>query len=185
METATQMTTGTARLSYPQLWEAKSFKGGKPKFSATLLIPKTDKKTLDRIKSCVEAAKADGKDKSWKGSIPKDLDLPLHDGDADFNAGKKGEECKGHFYLNAKSEMKPVVLDEKGDEMLRQADVYAGCYVKAAINFFPYNNAGKGVGVGLNAIKKVKEGEPFSSRPSAEELAEMFEDDENDAEGLV
>lgn len=182
---ATAMTTGEVRISFPQVWQAKSFKQQEPKFSCILLIPKTDTVTLKKVNACIDAAKLDGKTSKWKGIIPKALDNPLHDGDDEFALGKKGEEFQGHFYLNAKSSNKPYIFDEKGEEMLNQSDFYAGCYAKAAINFFPYDNAGQGVGVGLNGLKKTKNGIPFSGRPSLEKVKGMFDEDSTAGDDLV
>ncbi len=178
---ATSMTTGEIRVSYPQVWAAKSFKGGNPKFSCIILIPKTDKATIQKIDACMNAAKIEGKTTKWKGIIPKSLDNPLHDGDEDFELEKKGEEFKGHYYLNAKSDNKPYIFGIDGEEILNQSDFYAGCYAKAAINFFPYDNASVGVGVGLNGLKKTKDGKPFTARPSLEKVKGMF-DEEDDNE---
>lgn len=178
---ATEMTTGEIRVSFPQLWEAKSFKGGKPKFSCILMIPKSDKATISKINGCIEAAKEDGKVSKWKGVIPKALDLPLHDGDEQFALGKKGEEFKGVYYLNAKSnaDAPPFVFDEAGNRVIDQTKFYAGCYARAAIQFFPYAEGGIGVGVGLIGLKKTKDGVTFSGRPTEEKALGMFDDDED------
>jgi hypothetical protein len=178
---ATEMTTGEIRVSFPQVWAAKAFRGGDPKYSCILMIPKTDKKTVSKILACIEEAKLDGKTSKWKGIIPKSLDNPLHDGDEQFALGKKGEEFKGHWYMNAKSSGKPYIFDEAGNEVLDQTKFYAGCYAKAAINFFPYDNAGQGVGVGLNGMKKTRDGVAFSGRPSLEKVQGLF-DEEDDSE---
>lgn len=176
---ATQMTTGETRVSFPQVWAAKSFKGGEPKYSCIFLIPKKDKLTISKINACIEAAKEEGKVSKWKGIIPKGLDITLHDGDEQFALGKKGEEFKDHYYINAKSSSKPYIFDEAGEEMIDQTKFYAGCYAKAAINFFPYDNAGQGVGVGLNGIKKTRDGVAFSGRPSQETVKGMFDNDDS------
>ncbi len=178
---ATEMTTGEIRVSFPQLWVAKSFKGGPPKFSSILMVPKSDKKTVSKIQACIAAATQDGKVSKWKGVIPKALDNPLHDGDEQFTLGKKGEEFKGHYYLNAKSnaDAKPFVFDEAGNVVLDQSKVYAGCYARAAIQFFPYDNAGTGIGVGLIGLKKTKDGVPFSGRPTEEKALGMFDEDDD------
>lgn len=178
---ATAVVTGEIRVSFPQVWEAKRFKGGEPKYSCILMIPKSDTATIKKVQAAVEAAKVDGKTSVWKGIIPQALDMPLHDGDEQFALGKKGEEFKGHYYLNSKSSNKPYVLDQANNEILLQVDFYAGCYAKAAINFFPYDNAGQGVGVGLNGLKKTRDGVAFSGRPSLEKVKGMFDEEDGAA----
>ena len=71
------------RISYANIFEAKSINGGDAKYSVSCLIPKTDKKTLLAIHKAVEAAKEDGKTRKWGGKIPPNLKLPLRDGDID------------------------------------------------------------------------------------------------------
>lgn len=185
--TDSEMTTGKARLSYPAIYVAKPFKNNPPKFSCTLLIPKTDTKTYEKMLKCVEAAKLIGKEKKtgWKGQIPKVLDINIFDGDVEFAKDKKGPEYKGHWYISPKNDAKPFVLGLDGEEVLKQADVYAGCYVKGAVQFFPYDNASNGVGVSLIGLKKVEDGEPFTARKSEDEVKEMFAEDEDNANDLV
>ena len=56
----TKVITGEVRLSYANVWEAKSINGGKPKFSVSLLIPKDDTDTVDAINAAIEAAIQEG-----------------------------------------------------------------------------------------------------------------------------
>ena len=70
------------RWSYANVWEAKSINGGDPKYSCSIIIPKTDTKTIDAINAAVDAAIKDGAAK-FGGKIPNKaaLKLPLRDGD--------------------------------------------------------------------------------------------------------
>ena len=54
----TQITTGKVRFSYCSIFEPRAaVAGGQEKYSVTLLIPKTDKATIQKIKTAIEAAK--------------------------------------------------------------------------------------------------------------------------------
>ena len=55
------------RWSYCNVWEPKSINGGTPKYSVSLIIPKSDTKTIDAIKKAIEAAYKEGEAKQ-KGS---------------------------------------------------------------------------------------------------------------------
>ena len=73
------------RWSYANVWEAKSINGGTPKFSVSLIIPKSDTRTLNRIKAAIEAAYKEGESK-LKGNgktVPplSSIKQPLRDGD--------------------------------------------------------------------------------------------------------
>ena len=57
----TKVITGpNTRFSYANVWEAKSINGGAPKFSVSLIIPKSDTKTVEKIKAAIEAAYKEG-----------------------------------------------------------------------------------------------------------------------------
>ena len=51
------------RWSYVNVWEPKSINGGAPKYSVSLIIPKSDTKTVAKIKAAIEAAYAEGESK--------------------------------------------------------------------------------------------------------------------------
>ena len=81
----TKVITGPdARWSYANIWEAKSINGGAPKFSVSLIIPKSDTRTVEKIKVAIEAAYKEGESK-LKGngrSVPalSAIKNPLRDG---------------------------------------------------------------------------------------------------------
>lgn len=73
------------RWSYANVWEPKSINGGTPKYSVSLIIPKSDTKTVAKIKAAIEAAYQEGQSK-LKGnskSVPPlaAIKTPLRDGD--------------------------------------------------------------------------------------------------------
>lgn len=169
----TKVLTGVCRLSYPNLYRPQTpLNGtGEPMYSCTLLIPKTDTATYNDIQSAVEAAKAQALTGSWQNAAPPNPSLPLYDGDGVQLSGKPwGDECKGHWVLRAKSKRKPqcVHVSNVHTELL-ETDVYAGCNVRATINVYGYNAAGKkGISFGLGNILKVADGEPLAGGASAE-----------------
>ena len=75
------------RWSYANVWEPKSINGGTPKYSVSLIIPKSDTKTLTKIQAAIEAAYKEGEAK-LKGngkSVPPltAIKTPLRDGDTE------------------------------------------------------------------------------------------------------
>ena len=53
----TKVITGKdTRWSYCNIWDAKSINDGTPKFSVSLIIPKSDEATVRKIKAAIEAA---------------------------------------------------------------------------------------------------------------------------------
>ena len=51
------------RWSYANVWEAKSINGGAPKFSVSLIVPKSDTATVAKIQAAIEAAYKEGESK--------------------------------------------------------------------------------------------------------------------------
>ncbi|MDP4179069.1 MAG: DUF2815 family protein, partial [Bacillota bacterium] len=59
--TGTKVTTGKVRLSYAHLFEPYAIDGNEPKYSVSVIIPKTDTETLKAVKEAVSEAKELGK----------------------------------------------------------------------------------------------------------------------------
>lgn len=169
------------RISFANIFEAKSINGNDPKFSVSCLIPKTDKTTLLKIHKAVEAAKEDGKTRKWNGKIPPNLKLPLRDGDIDRPDDENYEDC---FFLNASSKDAPQVVDRKVNPILDPMMVYSGCYCNVSVNFYAFNaNGNRGVAAGLGNIQFVRDGERLSGKASADADFDALEDDDEDVLG--
>ena len=166
------LTTGKVRASYVYIFQPRvPSNGGEAKYSITLLIPKTDTATINAIYGEIERAKQEGAQKVFNGNIPPQCRIPLHDGDGYRPSGEAfGEECRGCMVITASAKQQPVVVGLDMQNILNPADVYSGCYIRANINFFAYNNNGnKGIGCGLNAVQKIEDGDPLGGQVSAEE----------------
>lgn len=190
MEQLTKVVTGKVRLSYVNIFKARSFEeGGEEKYSCCILIDKNDKATLKKISVAVEAAKKEGIANKWGGKLPNKLKLPLRDGDEE--RADEAEEYAGMYFLNANSNQKPGIVDANLNEILDSTEVYSGCYGRVSINFFPYNfNGSKGIAVGLNNVQKLEDGEPLGAvRASAEaDFADSrpdLADDDVDIDGML
>ena len=164
----TKVITGKVRFSYAHVWEATAIdEGQKPKFSVSLLIPKSDKITIGRIQRAVEAAKQQGKASKYGGKIPANLKLPLRDGDEER---PDDDTYKGHYFVNALAVTRPGIVDANRDPITDKEEFYSGCYGVASVNFYPFNTSGnKGVACGLNNLMKTADGEPLGGRQSAED----------------
>ena len=165
----TKVITGLVRFSYVNIFKSRAFTDGQDaKFSICLLIKKSDTKTLDAVQDAIDAAIEDGIASKWGGKTPKNLHLPLRDGDAE--RADEAPEYEGMMFLNANSTSKPGIVDEDCNDILDPDEVYSGCWGRASINFFAYDNHGnRGIGVGLNNVQKLKDDERLGgARVSAE-----------------
>lgn len=167
---ATKVLTGEVRLSYANLTTPRAaMQGGEPKYSVTLLIPKSDAAMITNINESIKAAYDEGVSKKWSGAHPT-LRQIVHDGDGLRPSGLPfGDECKGHWVLTASSKNKPqVVSPENINCELLPSDIYSGMYARVTLNFYPYDTAGsKGVACGLGNVLKTRDGEPLSGGASA------------------
>lgn len=169
------------RWSYANVWEPKSINGGVPKFSVSLIIPKSDKKTIEAIKKAIQAAYKEGEAK-LKGnsrSVPplESIKTPLRDGDTER---PDDEAYANSYFLNANSTTQPGIVDANVQPILTRSEVYSGVYGRASINFYAFNsNGNRGIACGLNNLQKIRDGEPLGSRTSAEDdFADFTEDDD-------
>lgn len=109
----TKVITGVnTRWSYANVWDPKSINGGAPKYSVSLIIPKSDTATVEKIKAAIQAAYEEGESK-LKGNgktVPalSVLKTPLRDGDLER---PDDEAYKGCYFINANSATAPGIVD--------------------------------------------------------------------------
>jgi hypothetical protein len=163
--------TGEVRLSYVNVVSPRAAQqGGAPKYSVTLLIPKTDLATKADIDASMQVAAQDAAAKVWNGARPPSLRVPIYDGDGVRpSGGPFGAECEGHWVITASTKMKPQVVGiDNINVELAPSNIYSGMYGRVTIRFFGYSNSGnKSVGCGLGNIMKTRDGEPLAGNASA------------------
>ncbi len=168
------------RWSYCNAWEPKAIQGGKPKYSVSLIIPKSDRRTIARVKAAIEAAYRAG-ESTLKGSgrsIPalSDIKTPLRDGDRER---PDDEAYAGAYFINANSDLAPGIVDADRQTIIDHSEVYSGVYGRASINFYAFNkNGNRGIACGLNNLQKIRDGEPLGGRSRAED--DFADEDEED-----
>ena len=177
----TKVITGPdTRWSYVNAWEAKSINGGAPKFSVSLIIPKSDTKTVAKIKAAIEAAYQEGQAK-LKGNgktVPPlaAIKTPLRDGDVER---PDDPAYANAYFINANSSTAPGIVDADRNPVLTRSQVYSGVYGRASINLYAFNsNGNKGIACGLNNLQRIRAGEPLGGKASAE--SDFATEDEDD-----
>ena len=168
------------RWSYANVWEPKSINGGTPKYSVSLIIPKSDTKTVAKIKAAIEAAYQEGQSK-LKGnskSVPalSVLKTPLRDGDAER---PDDEVYRNSYFINANSATAPGIVDADRNQIIDRSEMYSGVKGRASINLYAFNsNGNKGIACGLNNLQKIADGTPLGGKSRAEDDF-ATEDDED------
>ena len=176
----TKVITGPkTRWSYANVWDPKSINGGTPKYSVSLIIPKSDTKTVEKIQAAIQAAYEEGQSK-LKGSgksVPalSVLKTPLRDGDAERPDDPAYADS---YFINANSATAPGIVDADRNPILERSEVYSGVYGRASINLYAFNsNGNKGIACGLNNLQKISDGEPLGGKSRAED---DFADEDDD-----
>ena len=158
------------RMSFPALFTPEAFKPGDAlKFKATFLIEKgseqaaaIEKAILETVRAKFGAKDAEKIIASIRGNANK---FCYQDGDT-----KTFDGYEAMMALSAKNSTRPLVID-RDRTPLAEADgrLYAGCYVNASVEFFAYDNTGKGVSASLGGVQFVKDGDAFAGGKAASE----------------
>lgn len=164
--------TPPVRLSFPQLFVPKAMRNpdgtaGKPKFSASLLLPPD----ID-LKPFAAAYKAAllKKFNTIEVVVPA-KNQPIKPAD---DKEAYATQFKGWRVINAGSneQNRPVVVDQKLQPVTDASRIYAGMWVKVYLNAYAWHHptGGKGVSFGLNAVQIVRDDERLDGRRVATDV---------------
>ena len=178
---ANTVTIGEVRFSYCDVFQPKppfNNPQGDPKFSVTILVPKTNAAAKAAIDAAINAAIEAGVATKWGGVRPPVPAICVHDGDGPrpSDGSPYGPECKGCWVFTAScsADRAPFVVDANVQKIIDPRQVYSGCWGNVSITFYAYSNAGKkGIGCGLNGLQKTRDGDPLSSAVTAEEAFQV------------
>lgn len=180
----TKAVIGPVRFSYANVWVPKSMgdDDSNAKYSVSIIIPKSDKKTIKAVNLAIENAAANALNEVFGGKDPHKIPnfkWPLRDGDEER---PDDEAYADSYFLNASSKQAPGIVDRNRQKILDQTEFYSGCYGYADINFYGFNTSGnRGIAAGLNNLMKTKDGPAMGGRESAESAfadIEVEDDDE-------
>lgn len=172
-----RLMTPVFRVSFPQLFEAKAYGDGEAKFSLSAIVRKdVSGKDKQLLAAMYKAAEKVAIDKFGEAAFRKMRKLnqfkwPIRDGEEKDLDGYGPDVV--FFTLSTK--MAPGVIG-RNKEPLQEKDLYAGCYARATVSPYAFDNKSKGVAFGLNNVQKVGEGEAFTQRTTADEDFEEADD---------
>ena len=173
----TKVVTGLdTRLSYVHFLEPAAPRGGgKEKYSASVIIPKSDTKTIEQIEAAIQNAIKSHLEK-FGGKMPNmnAIKTPLRDGDTE----RDDEAYRDSYFLNANSISKPQIVDRHLQPILDPDEIYSGMYARVSLSFYAFNvNGNRGVACGLGNVQKIKDGERFGGKSSASDDFTSLDDD--------
>ena len=159
-----KIVTGKVRFSYAHVFQpSAAVEGGTPKYSVSIIIPKSDTETVAKFQKAFEDA-ANTNAAFFGGAVPKGIKGGLRDGDAE----KDDPAYANSFFVNANSANKPGVVDADMNAIIDPSEFYSGCYGRASVTLYPYNASGsKGIAVGLNNVQKTEDGDKLGGGTSA------------------
>ena len=163
--TSSKLMTPVFRVSFPAVFEASSYEGGTPKFSVCAVwepakFTERDKLLWDAILAAADTVSVD-KFKRKLATLPGNFKKPIRDGEE--KAGMTGFGA-GMVFSNLSSKMRPGLIGLDGTPITNPEDFYPGCYARATISCYGYDNVGKGVAFGLQNLQKIKDGERLDNR---------------------
>ncbi len=173
----TQIMLTKIRFGFLHLAEKSAFnEKTEPKYSAEILIEKTDKVQLAKIEAAIKTHSDDFAKGSKGGKLPKDFEVRFLDGDDD----PEKPAYAGYMYLNAKTTNNVGVFgtekNEKGLPKTIDADeIKGGDYGNASIGVYAYKAGG--IAFFLNGVQKVRDGEAMFSGGATRSGAEFAEID--------
>ena len=177
---STKVITGRVRFSYLNWAQPKKNDlNGKMEYSTQVLIPKSDKTTLENLRAAIKAAI----EKKWGGKAPAGWRNPIRDGDTEKkeDGSPLPAEYKGHYFLNIRTDQKPGAVDVNRVALIEADQFVSGDYGRVSINAYAYDQKGnKGVSFGWNNAQFLEKGESLGGRARAED---DFDDDSNGGGG--
>lgn len=174
------------RLAFPELFVAKQFQSkGDFKYSATFLIPKTNKTLISQIEEAIKTVATE----KWGAKADKILErarpIPNNFNFRDGDERDDYEGFEGCMYLRASNKSRPLVIDVDKSPLAEQdGRPYSGCFVNANVSFFAYDNEfGKGISASLGGVQFFKDGDAFTG--GGVSSVDDFEDLSVEEESLV
>ncbi|BEG98132.1 DUF2815 family protein [Bacteroides sedimenti] len=163
-----KVVTGKVRFSYAHVFTPHAIEEGQePKYSVSIIIPKKDKKTIAKIREEIEKLTKEFLQAKGLTKLPAKFYIPLRDGDEER---EDDPAYANSMFLGASSKRKPQIVDDSVQPIIDSDEFYSGCYGRASINLFLFDKAGnKGIGVGLNNLQKLEDGERLGGGSTAEE----------------
>ena len=151
------------RISFPDLFIPKlqGENATVEKFACTFLIPEGGElaKKIEAEILKVAEAKWPGKGaqiiKSIAGNNMRYCFRP--EGEKDYNG------YEGNRFFKASNASRPTVIDrDKTPLVSADGKPYSGCYVNASVDFYAYENNGKGIGASLKGVQFFRDGDAFT-----------------------
>jgi len=166
------------RVSFPSVFEKTSYEGSAPRYSVVGLFATAEFTDADKAKWAAIRARMDDVAKAEFKKTIKEIQASGVNFRFPIRKGSEKPHLDGYngdgivFFTMASTKRRPGIVNKNGEPITidNQDEFYAGCYARATVIPFAYNNKfGKGVSIGLGNLQKLADGESFSGFSSPEE----------------
>jgi hypothetical protein len=158
------------RLSFVKVWDPEPNPSGLLKYGAMLLIDKDDKPLVREVAKAIEDARQEALDsgKVKNKKLAQSAQTPLRDIDEEREMGKKfAQNMENYYFVNANNDDPPNVVDQRGQPILDQSEIYSGVICHVAASFYYTDKGGSPkICVGLNHLMKVADADRLDGRSS-------------------
>lgn len=157
------MILNDVRMSFPDLFEPRpqGESATVEKHAATFLIP-----SGSELEKKVEAEILAAAERKWPGKGAAVI-KQIRGNNMRFCLRPEGEKdyagYADHVFFKATNVSRPTVID-RDKTPLTKADgkPYSGCYVNASVEFYGYENNGKGIAASLKGVQFFRDGDAFA-----------------------
>lgn len=169
MAESKKLMTPVFRVSFPAVANPESMDDGPMKYgvSAVFVLEKftaKDKQRWKALHAALDQASKEKFKKAWK-DLPANFKKGLRDGEERSHLEGFGA---GTMFANLTTKSRPGVVDKDGHPLDPNA-IYAGCWCRATVGVYSYDNRGKGVAIGLNNLQFIADGPRLDGRTNAED----------------
>jgi hypothetical protein len=154
-----KVVTNLVRFNFANVFEMSSIGDSEPCYNILIMVPKSDKEGIKKLKQAIDEAIEEGKS-LWKNKIPTELKKPLRIGN-----GEDYPEQEDMYLITARSAYAPGVVDADLEAITDKDSFYSGCWGRASIKFCPYKNKAGGCGITtyLLNVQKIRDDEKLHS----------------------
>ena len=155
--------TGKVRIAYPALFTPRAFKAGdKQKYSVQVVVPKSEKATVDKIQAAIEAEMVEEFGPATKKG---QLKIGFRDGDTE-DMGPDYENC---YFFNATNQHKPGTVDVNLDPIIDPDQISSGDWARVSVNVKAFRSEAKGITFYVNNVQWLEPGDPIGNRARPED----------------
>ncbi len=175
-----EVTTAAVRVQFPHFFDPYTPPKRKndptyvPKYEGVLLFDMSNETQMASLKE-LKGLAADATRRKWGDETPDPLRSPFRDADKEK---KTYDGYAGHIFVRVATKFEPKIINLAKERITDPTQIYAGCWIRARVHAWAYDNESDGINIGLGNVLFVKDDEAFSGGGSdpTEDFADFTTD---------